>query len=119
MKRKFFTTTALLCCFMVCFAIVADITGKWSGTIVSPDGQNIPVTYNFKVDGEKLTGTADSPQGSITIDNGKIKGDSLSFKVTVDGSDYAHTGKVYTDSCAMNIDFGGQMVHFTIKRADK
>lgn len=116
MKRKFFTTTALLCCFMVCFAIVADITGKWSGNLVTPDGQNIPVTYNFKVDGDKLTGTADSPQGTITIDDGKIKGDDFSFKVTVDGNDYPHTGKAYADSCAMNVDFGGQKVHFIIKK---
>jgi hypothetical protein len=115
--KKIFTTTALICCFMVCFAIVADITGKWSGTIVTPDGQDIPVSYTFKVDGEKLTGTADSPQGSITIDDGKIKGDDFSFKVTVSGTDYPHVGKVYADSLAMDIDFGGQKSHFIVKKA--
>jgi hypothetical protein len=116
MKKKFLTTTALLCCFMICFAIVADITGKWSGTIVTPDGQDIPVTYNFKVDGDKLTGTADSPQGTVPIDEGKITGDTFAFKVTVSGTDYPHTGKIYPDSCAMNIDFGGSKAHFIIKK---
>ena len=119
MKKKFFTTTALICCFMICFAIVADITGKWTGTIVTPDGQDIPVTYNFKVDGDKLTGTADSPQGSVPIDEGKIDGDKFSFKVTVSGADYPHTGKIYTDSLAMDLDFGGQKVHFIVKKDNK
>ncbi|ASU32888.1 glycoside hydrolase [Mucilaginibacter xinganensis] len=114
--KKFFTTTALLCCFMVCFAVMADIAGKWSGTIVTPDGQDIPVSYNFKVDGEKLTGTADSPQGSVSIDDGKITGDQFSFKVSVSGNDYPHTGKVYADSLAMDLDFGGQKVHFIVKK---
>ncbi|TWJ01518.1 hypothetical protein JN11_01669 [Mucilaginibacter frigoritolerans] len=119
MKKKFLTTTALLCCFMVCFAIVADLTGKWTGNINTPDGQQIPVTYNFKVDGTTLTGTADSPQGTVAIDKGLINGNDFSFSVNVGGTDYPHTGKMYADSCGMDIDLGGQKVHFTIKRADK
>jgi len=117
MTKKFFTTTALVCCFMVCMAIVADLNGKWTGSIKTPDGNELPVTYNFKVDGSKLTGTADSPQGSIPIDDGKIDGDNFTFKVTVSGTDYPHVGKMYADSCGMDIDFGGQKTHFTIKRA--
>jgi len=119
MKRKIFTTTALVCCFMVCLAVVADLTGKWKGSIKTPDGNELPVTYNFKADGNKLTGTVDSPQGTVSVDDGKIDGDKFSFKVTVDGNDYPHTGKMYTDSCAMDLDFGGQKIHFIVKRADK
>lgn len=119
MKKKFLTTTALLFCFVLCFAIIADLTGKWSGVITTPDGQQIAVTYNFKVDGNTVTGTADSPQGSVPIDNGKINGNDFSFSVTVGGNEYPHTGKLYTDSCGMDIDLGGQKAHFTIKRADK
>jgi hypothetical protein len=119
MKKKFLTTTALLCCFMVCFAIVADLTGKWTGNINTPDGQQIPVTYNFKADGTTLSGTAESPGGTVAIDKGKIDGNNFSFSVTVSGTEYPHTGKMYADSCGMDIDFGGQKAHFTIKRADK
>jgi len=115
--KKILTTTALVCCFMVCLAVVADLSGKWSGAIKTPDGSEIPVTYDFKVDGTKLTGTADSPQGSVPIDDGKIDGENFSFKVTVSGTDYPHTGKMYADSCGMDIDFGGQKSHFTVKRA--
>ncbi len=116
MKSKIFITTALVCCFVVCMAIVTDLTGKWTGFIRTPDGNDLPVTYNFKADGTKLSGTAESPQGTVTIDDGKIDGSNFTFKVNVNGTDYPHTGKMYTDSCGMDIDFGGQKAHFTIKR---
>ena len=116
MRRKLFISIALLSCFIFVMAVVADLTGKWVGTIRTPDGNEIQVTYNFKADGDKLTGSAESPAGSVTIDDGKITGDIFTFKVTVDGTDYPHKGKMYTDSCGMDIEFGGQSTHFTIKR---
>ena len=121
MKRKIFTTVALVCCIMVCFAIVADLAGKWTGTLKTPDGNEIPLTYNFKVDGDKLTGTAESPSGQVPIDSGKVSGNDFTFKVTVDGADYRHTGKLYAeaDSIGLDIDFSGQKLHTTLKHADK
>lgn len=119
MKRKIFTT-ALLCCaiaFCAVAAVFADLNGKWKGTIATPDGNSIDVSYNFKVDGDKLTGSAASPMGEVTLDNGKIKGDEFTFSVNVSGIDYPHKGKAYADSCAMDIDFGGNSTHFVIKRA--
>jgi hypothetical protein len=118
MKRKFFNPIALACCFIFVMAVFADLNGKWSGVIKTPDGNDLAVTYNFKVDGDKLSGTAESPAGEVTVDNGKITGDTFSFKVTVDGNDYPHTGKLYADSCGLDIDFGGQKIHTTLKRPD-
>ena len=69
------------------------------------------------MDGDKLSGTAETPAGQVTLDDGKINGDTFTFKVTVDGSDYPHSGKMYADSCGLDIDFGGQKVHTTLKRA--
>jgi len=103
MKRKFFNPIVLLCCFFVVMAVIADLNGKWTGVIKTPDGNDLQVTYNFKVDGTKLTGTAESPAGTITVD----------------GNDYPHSGKLYADSCGLDIDFGGNKVHTTLKRADK
>jgi hypothetical protein len=118
MKRKFFNPIALACCFIIVAAFtIADLSGKWTGVIKTPDGNDLQVTYNFTVDGDKLSGTAESPAGQVTVDNGKITGDTFTFKVTVDGNDYPHTGKMYADSCGLDIDFGGQKVHTTLKRA--
>ena len=117
MKRKFFNPIALICCFFVVMAAIADLNGKWTGILKTPDGNDLQVTYTFKVDGDKLTGTAESPAGVVSVDNGKITGDTFSFKVTVDGNDYPHTGKMYADSCGLDVDFGGQKSHTTLKRA--
>lgn len=117
MKKKILTTALLSCFFMICLAAFADVTGKWVGSLSTPDGSSMDVSYNFKAEGDKLTGTATSQMGEIKVEDGKIKGDDISFKVNVNGTDYPHTGKVYADSVGMNIDFGGQWSHFVLKRA--
>lgn len=118
MKTKIFTTVALVCCFMVCFAMVADLTGKWSGSLHAPDGNDYPLTYDLKVDGDKLTGTGESPQGSTPITDGKVNGTDFSFTIDVGGVAVKNTGKFYAeaDSCGLNIDYNGMMMHATLKR---
>jgi hypothetical protein len=59
-------------------AWAADISGKWTASIETQIGtQNY--TYDFKVDGDKLTGTAKSQFGEIKIENGSVKGDAVTF----------------------------------------
>jgi len=118
MKRKIFTTALLSCCFMICLAaaVFADLNGKWTGNLSMSDGNSFPVTYDFKVDGEKLTGTAQSPQGDVPLENGKIKGDDFTFSVNVNGLEVPHSGKVYADSVGMNLTVNDENLHFTLKR---
>jgi hypothetical protein len=92
------------------------LTGKWRGVVTTPDGNELQVTYTFKVTGNQLTGTGESPAGTVTIDDGKVSGESFSFKVTVDGNDYRHTGKFHGDSCDLDIAFGEVIVHTTLTR---
>jgi hypothetical protein len=122
MKRKFLTTTALICCFMICLAAkVADINGSWAGTVRAPDGNDYPLSYVFKAEGDKLTGTAKGPQGETELANGKVNGTEFSFSISVDGNDVPHTCKYYADgdSIAVNIDYSGSKLHSTLKRAEK
>jgi hypothetical protein len=122
MKRKIFTTVALVCCVMVCFAIAADLAGKWTGTLKTPDGNEIPLTYVFKTDSGKLTGTAATPEGEIPLTDGKlVSATDFTFDVSVNGADYKHTGKFYpdADSIGMDIDFNGMKLHTTLKRDSK
>ena len=116
MKRKLLNSIALVCCLFIIVAAIADLNGKWAGTIKTPDGNDLTVTYNFKVDGDKLSGTGESPAGVVTLDSGRVSGDTFKFQVTVDGNVYPHAGKIYADSCGLDIDFGGQKVHTTLKR---
>ncbi|MGZ3777366.1 MAG: hypothetical protein ACXVI9_07190 [Mucilaginibacter sp.] len=117
--KKFFITAALLCTFGAAFAYFADLSGKWSGVINAPDGNQYPLNYTLKADGDKLTGTGDSPQGSVELTKGMIKGDSLSFHIDVNGVDVINSGKYYTagDSIGLTIDYQGFKMHTTLKRA--
>ena len=63
-------------------ATAADATGTWKWT-VERDGNTIETTLKLKQDGEKLTGTIRGRQGGETaIEEGKVKDDAVSFKVT-------------------------------------
>jgi len=120
MSKKLFTTVALVCCFMVCLAIaIAELSGKWTGTITGPDGQDITLTYTIKVDGDKLTGTGESNGNSVNIDDGKITGNDFTFKVTnSEGVVIPHKGRYYpeADSVGMDIDFNSMKFHCKLKR---
>lgn len=122
MKRKIFTTVALVCFVMVCFAIAANLAGKWTGTLKTPDGNEFPLTYTFKTDSGKLTGMVSSPQGDVPLTDGKlISATDFTFSVSVNGADIKHTGKFYpdADSVGMDIDVSGQKLHTTLKRDAK
>ena len=67
-----------------CFLLLAvsafaqSVAGKWTAAIDTPIGvQNY--TYDFKVDGEKLTGTAKSDMSGSPITEGVVKGNTITF----------------------------------------
>lgn len=91
---------AILIAGMALFALAADINGQWKATFVTQMGEQ-HYTFTFKVDGEKLTGTAKNDMGSTEITNGTIKGDDVSFVENLDFNGnkitIAYTGKVSGD----------------------
>jgi hypothetical protein len=89
---------------------LADVTGKWTAAIDTQIGiQNY--TYDFKVDGDKLTGRAKSQFGDTAITEGTVKGDEVSFVENLDFQGQSlritYTGKV-----------SGEEIKFTRKVAD-
>lgn len=106
-------------CFLVCLAMIADLNGKWSGVFNAPDGNQYPLTYSFKLDSGKLSGTLDAAGMTTPIDSGVVKNDSVSFSVTVQGVTYDHKGKYYTagDSIGLDVSFEGGKSHLQLKRA--
>jgi hypothetical protein len=65
-------------------ASAADVSGKWNAQVPGRNGQVRDTTFNLKADGDKLTGTMSGPQGDVEIKDGKISGDTLSFKVNLE-----------------------------------
>jgi hypothetical protein len=64
-------------------AAAAGVTGKWVAQVPGRDGQTREVTFNLKAAGERLTGTMSGRQGDVEITDGKVKGDEVSFDVTM------------------------------------
>jgi hypothetical protein len=111
MRSRIFVWSALL---MVAFltaarsAHAADLNGKWQGTMQTPDGQSLEVNFNFKIDGEKLTGTTASTYGEEQITEGAVKGDAISFIVLAGGGQFKITykGKVVGEELKFTVTIG-------------
>ena len=66
-------------------ASAADVSGKWTAKVPGAQGQGeSEVTFMFKVDGSKLTGTLNNSQqpGDVEITEGTVAGDDVSFSLT-------------------------------------
>jgi hypothetical protein len=119
MNKKVFSIAALLVCFaFVSWVVITDLSGKWSGSIKTPDGNQFPLTYIFKVDGNTLTGAVQSPQGELPITEGKINGNDFSFKLDFNGMPIISTGKYYVDSVGIDAEVNGTKLHTVLKRVN-
>jgi hypothetical protein len=108
-------------CLVAGFAIAAPqksaVEGRWQGTLNTANGP-VTMTYNFKAKGQVLTGTEESrsPAFSRSISDGKVNGDTISFKTDVNGNSIEHQGTVSGDTIQLkNIGPGGEF-DVTLKR---
>jgi hypothetical protein len=62
-------------------ATAADPSGKWVADVLTRMGGSQMTTFNFKVNGAKLTGSISVRMGEAEITDGKIVGDELTFAV--------------------------------------
>ena len=84
MQTRNFLTCAALLAILAGAMLAADISGNWTATMSMGDNQ-FNLSYSFKQDGEKLTGTVTGPQGDpLTLNDGKVQGDKVSFNVKVE-----------------------------------
>jgi hypothetical protein len=102
--------------FSAATAFAADVTGAWTGNMVTPDGNSFQITFTFKQDGAKLTGTVAGPQGDpMEISDGKVDGAKLFFNVSFNGMTIKHEGTLSGDTIKLTTktdqgDFpGGEM----------
>ena len=105
---------------MTASAFAADIDGKWSGSLDTPNGA-IAVGFNFKADGATLTGTTTGPDGTETkIADGKVDGNKVTFNVTIDfgGMPFtiAYKGEVSGANLKLTLDFAGMPFDIAVKK---
>ncbi len=83
-------------------ALAADVTGTWAGDMKTPDGAAFHISFTFKQDGTKLTGSVKGAQGDpIAFDGGTVTGDKLSFKVVYNGTTFLHEGTINGDEIVL------------------
>ena len=125
--RKSVILAAVILVSTICLC-AADISGKWAGQFDSQVGPQ-KYTFEFKVSGTTLTGTAISEIGeagsaakaSTPITEGKINGDEITFveNLNYQGMELrmVYKGKVSGDEIQMERVEGGGNEKFVVKRA--
>jgi hypothetical protein len=113
--------TLCLLIFVSFGALASDVTGKWTAQVPGRSGQMREQTFNFKLDGDKLTGTTSGRQGEIAISDGKSSGDAISFTVKMEYNgnsvEQKYTGTISGDEIKFKREGGqGAAREFTAKR---
>jgi hypothetical protein len=95
---------------------LADVTGRWTGKVMD----QFEVTYDFKQEGEALTGSTIGPDGTkIDIKDGKVKGEDVSFTLDINGMALVVTGKVKDNTMNLSFDMGGNPGAMVLTKAEK
>ena len=116
MQRILKSVIPLTACLTLMLGVTAraedkkiDLTGEWKSSFTNQDGQVRESTFKLKVEGDKLTGTVSGRNNDTAIEEGKIKGDEISFQVTREfgGNKVVikYTGKVSGDSIKGKSEF--------------
>jgi len=121
MTRSFLPLIAFAALLLPVPAAAADVSGRWTASIDTQIGvQNY--TYDFKVEGAKLTGKAKSQFGETEIIEGTVNGDQIKFveNLNFEGQPIRieYTGRISGDEIKFNrkvADFASE--DFVAKRA--
>ena len=101
MKRR----TALCATFLIVLsslsAFAADVTGTWTAKTSDPNASLL--TFVFKQEGAKLTGTVATPTETTNISNGKVNGDKISFAGTMSVATFTYEGTIAGDEIKVTV----------------
>ena len=111
------TMAGILILVSAAFALAADFNGRWESSLSTPNG-DVQLVFHFKVDGTKLTGSVETPNGGVDIEEGKVDGDKISFKTHVGDSEVTHDGKISGDTIQLGVDGPWGHSDMTLKRAE-
>jgi len=116
MKNSLQTLIHSVACLVLTLGAIAqgydqkiDPTGTWTWTTTRND-QTRTSTLKLKLEGDKVTGSLTGGRGGeATVNEGKLKGDEISFKVTreFNGNQFTqkYTGKISGDTIKGKIEF--------------
>lgn len=114
LRRAMMAGILIVLAAAVCSA--ADLDGRWEGSISGPNG-DFTLVFNFKVDGSKLTGTVETPNGENPISDGKVNGKQFSFKTHFQDAEINHEGTISGDTIELKVEGPWGESEMTLKRA--
>lgn len=95
------------------------IAGKWKTTIDTDNGP-YSFTVDYKVEGDKLSGTFSSDLGDLDFSGGKITGDEFEYTFDMEGYEIEHKGKLEGEK--INVVWKSDALgagEFTLTRVDE
>jgi hypothetical protein len=125
MALRSFLAFATLMLFTLAIASAQDVNGSWQAEFDSQIGQQ-KYTFTFNVKGDKLTGKAvadvKGEKRETEIQNGKVKGDAISFEEPLKFMDMEikieYSGKIKGDEIKLTRKVGDiASYEITLKRA--
>ncbi len=84
------------------------ITGEWDAS-ADANGTQFPFTLKLKLEGDKVTGSSDSSQGTAPLVKGTWAGNKLSFTLDTPNGAITFTATLKDGKAAGDFDFAGQM----------
>jgi hypothetical protein len=122
--RKLSLVTMVLAMGIASFVSADEaVDGTWEGKVENRRG-TLTLTFRFKVDGDKLTGKIETRRGESDISEGKVEGDTISFKQHMSFRDremtLLYTGKISGDEIKFTREVEGmeRKSEFTAKRKE-
>lgn len=100
----------ILLAALATLALGADFAGKWTASFETQIGTQT-YTYEFKVNGQTVTGSAKSNNGESAITEGKVNGDEITFVENLNFQDMplriVYKGKISGDEIKFTRDVAG------------
>ncbi|MFP5263873.1 MAG: hypothetical protein ACLGJB_18485 [Blastocatellia bacterium] len=84
------------------------VSGEWDGS-AEAQGTTIAFTLKLKLDGDKVSGSSESAQGTLPISKGSFVANKLTFSLETPNGAIVLTGMVKEGKIAGEFDFAGQM----------
>jgi hypothetical protein len=84
------------------------ISGEWDA-VADAAGTSFPFTLKLKLEGDKVTGSSDSAQGTAPLSKGTFSANKLSFSLESQNGAIVMSAMVKDGKLNGDFDFAGQM----------
>ena len=84
------------------------VSGEWDAT-ADAGGTSLPFTLKLKLEGDKVTGSSESAQGSAPLSKGTYSNNKISFSLDTPNGSIGMTAMIKDGKMVGDFDFAGQM----------